>query len=171
MKRKKVGKIISAFAATMIASSANAWMYDGENYIGINAQYGAGSIESEVIVSQAVGLELGRNFSPDWYGAVVLEYSTYDIKQSSTIDEKGLNGLDVCGKIGYRPTKSTLVYGLAGIAIQKESNGVLFSGGLRWNIFQNAGFFIEGRSMSVTSNGKNYTSVYGLGGINLFLNF
>lgn len=167
----KAKKVLAAAIVSIMTTGASAWMYDGKNYIGLNAQYGAGNIKSETLEVHTVGLELGRDFSPDWYGALLTEYSTYNIKQSTTIDEKGLNGLSVCGKIGYMPTSSTLLYGLAGIALQKESNGVLFGGGFRWNVFQNAGFFIEGRSSSVTSNGKNYTATYGVGGINLFLNF
>ena len=164
-------KLLVAGMMVVMASSVNAWMYDGDNYIGLNAHYGSGKIDSESISSQTIGIEMGRNFSPNWYGAFLTEYATYDISQSNIIDEKGLNGFNIAGKLGYRPSKHTLVYGTIGVALQDESNGVLFGGGFRWNIFNNAGFFIEGRRQSVTSNDKNYNATYGLLGINLFLNY
>jgi opacity protein-like surface antigen len=171
-KRIKIQNgLISICAMLVITTQADAWIYDGENYIGFNAQYGEGVINSETLTVQSLGVEIGRNFSPDWYGAFLAEYATYNITDSTAIDEKGLNGANVCAKIGYRPIESTLLYGLVGVSFQENSSGVLFGAGLRWDAFRNAGFFIEGRSQSVTSNEKNYTANYGLCGVNLFLNF
>lgn len=159
--------MVAACFIGMITTSANAWLIDGEDYIGLNSYLSEGKIDSKTFTTQAIGIEIGRNFTQDWYAGLTAEYIVYNIN-NSTFNEKALNGIDVLAKIGYKPTSSTTLYGLSGVA---EQGGIIFGGGFRWDMFENAGVFVEGRKSTVTANEKNYKATHALGGISLFLRY
>ncbi len=108
--------IVSTALSLCLVSSADAWLLDGENYVLMNGSAGVGTISSSAIASQVLGLEFGRNISKDWFASGIIDYGVYTI---DSVDSETLNiGLKagtIGMRVGYRPTKSTLIYGLGGL--------------------------------------------------------
>jgi hypothetical protein len=171
----KLTKItVSVITSLLLVTSANAWLLDGDNYVMLNAGFSSGVIEEEVITSQGIGLEFGRNLSPDWYSSLLLEYAVHNIETSDQNIEIGLKASTVALKTGYKPTRTTLVYGLIGITGESSEYGPIFGGGLRWDIAEHFSIFGEYRRISVTSSeGVNnaYVIKSGTGGIQLYFRY
>lgn len=172
---KKIKLLITGVALSLMASNANAWLLDGDNYTSVYGAYSTGKIKNDVYSSQILGFEQGRNFSSNWYGGLALEYGVY--KKESNKDDTliDLRASSIIAKIGYRPTERTQIYGeVGGMAGKTGSFEPLFGAGLRWNVFDNIGVFAEYRRISVPSSGASsdsYTINSGLIGLQLYLRY
>jgi hypothetical protein len=149
----KIKKLtVSAIASLLLVTNADAWLLDGDNYTMLNAGFSAGSIDGSVITSQNIGLELGRNLSPEWYASLLMDYASYNIETESDDIRIGLRAATVALKTGYRPTETTLIYGMLGLAGKKDTFGPVFAGGLRWEAAEHFSLFGEYRRISVSSS-------------------
>lgn len=171
----KINKlIVSGIASLLLTTGANAWLLDGDNYTMLNAGFSAGTIEGEAITSQGIGLELGRNLSPDWYASFLAEYAVYNITTNDKNIDIGLKATTIALKAGYRPMKTTLIYGLIGLSGKVNTFGPVFGGGLRWDIADHLSLFGEYRRTSVSSSvGVNnaYVISSGVVGVQLYFRY
>ena len=172
----RIKKLVAGVLLSMIlGTSANAWLIDGEDYILLNGGAGLGKIKDETISSQFVAFELGRNFTRDWYGSLVAEYSVYSIETDNNSNLTfGTRSGSIALKVGFRPTKHTLVYALGGMAGDEKLFGPVFGAGYRWDVFRNLGIFTEISRTSIASSSvtdDSYVVNSGRIGLQLFLRY
>lgn len=169
---KKIKMLIAGAALSLMASNANAWLLDGSNYVMGNAGFSSGTIKENTISSQNIGLEIGKNFSEDWYSALFFEYSVYAIEDEYY--DIGLRAGTAAIKVGYRPTSSTLIYAMGGLSGEVSSFGPTLGAGARWEVLSQVALYAEYRRTSVsTKEGVDNTYVINAGhaGIQLYFRY
>ena len=170
--------LLCGIASLVLTTSANAWLIDGDNYAGININVGAGKAEESTVFSQSVGIEFGRQMSPNFYGGIVAKYNIFSLKDTTLTRNKfiGTAAGVLEFKGGYTFTKSFMLYATGGYAQGNGLNSAVLGGGARYAFNRSSAFFVEYKQYNVlleNVGGARHSSVLGSGvvGFQFFLRY